>query len=151
MGFSLFKSRNTLPKVDNCILTQYLWTDLVISSVTSVQLRGINTSCFQTNQDFTFWYNHAQQIIIYRHYHKAASAFYKGMLTTEISSACADSQQALTEVTGSLKNDAASSVHISDTHTKIQKSLPHPKRSPETVLLEKQRQGSEKSNTTRPF
>lgn len=73
------------------------------------------------------------------------------MLTTEISSACADSQQALTEVTGSLKNDAASSVHISDTHTKIQKSLPHPKRSPETVLLEKQRQGSEKSNTTRPF
>lgn len=72
------------------------------------------------------------------------------MLTSEISSASADLQQALTEVTGSLKTDAASSVNISDTHTKIQMSLPHPKRSPETVL-EKQRQASEKSNTTGPF
>lgn len=73
------------------------------------------------------------------------------MLTSEISSASADLQQALTEGTGSLTTDAASSVNISDTHTKIQKSLPHPKRSPETVLLEKQRQASEKSNTTGSF
>lgn len=50
-------------------------------------------SCFRAEQDFIFWYDE-QLISIYYHYHKGSIPYYKGMLTSEISSASADLQWA---------------------------------------------------------